>query len=322
MTSYGLTLPQRGVNFGATTLDQLLGLAGRADAGGQFDSVWVGDNLLLRPRPDSLTLLGALAGATRNVRLGVGCMASFTLRDPLVFAYQWATLDVISQGRMELAACTGFTPGGASAQEGAVFGIPDRDRPARLEEHIDICRRLWAGETISVQSPFNSYEGAQLEVRPVQQPCPVWVAANPSRKTFERSIDRVARIADGLMTNSVVPGTLERVKAQLSPALERHGKDPGSFPLALYHNVVVADTREQALDEAHRYLVDYVGPSFTREMATAWTAAGTPEDCAADLMELADLGAGVITLRIVSYDQEGQYERLAGEVMPLLGRPA
>jgi hypothetical protein len=58
------------------------------------------------------------AAFTHRVRLGVGCMASFPVRHPLVFAYQWATLDLLSNGRMLLAACTGRVAGGASAREG------------------------------------------------------------------------------------------------------------------------------------------------------------------------------------------------------------
>ena len=54
-------------------------------------------------------------------------MASFPVRDPLVFACQWATLDLISNGRMLLAACTGLVAGGASAREGAAFQVADRE---------------------------------------------------------------------------------------------------------------------------------------------------------------------------------------------------
>ena len=56
------------------------------------------------------------------MKLGVGCMASFPIRDPIVFAYQWATLDLISNGRMWLAACTGIVAGGVSAREGGDLG--------------------------------------------------------------------------------------------------------------------------------------------------------------------------------------------------------
>src|SRR5690349_23132349 len=146
---FGFTLPQRGVFFGVTSVDEMLTLAARADANPVFGSVWVGDSLGAKPRPDSIALLGALAGVTRRLRLGVGCMASFPVRDPLVFAYQWATLDLVSNGRMLLAACTGLVAGGASAREGVPFGVTDRERADRLVENIDICRRLWSGQHVS-----------------------------------------------------------------------------------------------------------------------------------------------------------------------------
>ena len=113
-----------------------------------FDSIWVGDSLMAKPRPEALTLLGALAGVTDRITLGVGCMASFPVRDPFVFAYQWANLDFLSQGRMLLAACTGIVRGGASAAEGANWGVLDKERAARLEENIDIVRRLWSEERV------------------------------------------------------------------------------------------------------------------------------------------------------------------------------
>jgi hypothetical protein len=45
---------------------------------------------MAKPRPDAIAALGALVVVTSRLRLGVGCMASFALRDPLVFALQWA----------------------------------------------------------------------------------------------------------------------------------------------------------------------------------------------------------------------------------------
>src|SRR5499425_3300244 len=114
----GFTLPQRGVFFGVTSVQEMLAISAKVDADALFGSLWVGDSLGAKPRPDSISLLGALAAVTRRVWLGVGCMASFPVRDPLIFSYQWATLDLISNGRMLLAACTGLVAGGASAREG------------------------------------------------------------------------------------------------------------------------------------------------------------------------------------------------------------
>src|SRR5215471_2450937 len=156
--SFGFTLPQRGVFFGVTTVEELFTMARDVDAEPLFESLWVGDSLLAKPRPDSISLLGALAAATRRVTLGVGCMASFPVRDPVIFAFQWATLDLLSRGRMLLAACTGLVAGGSSAREGALWGVADRDRADRLTENIEICRKLWSGDHVSFKGRFRSFE--------------------------------------------------------------------------------------------------------------------------------------------------------------------
>ena len=57
----GLLLPNQGVVFGATTVPELIELAERAEASEVFESLWVGDNLLAKPRLESVTLLSALA---------------------------------------------------------------------------------------------------------------------------------------------------------------------------------------------------------------------------------------------------------------------
>src|SRR5262249_33840001 len=96
---FGLSLPNRGVLFGATSVDELLALSETAEASGLFDSVWVGDSLFAKPRLESLVLLSAIAPRTRRVRLGTCCLSTFPLRDPIFLAAQWAALDQVSNGR-------------------------------------------------------------------------------------------------------------------------------------------------------------------------------------------------------------------------------
>src|SRR2546427_11559337 len=121
---YGLSLPNRGVLFGATSSDELLEVSEQAEASGAFDSVWVGDSLFIKPRLESLMLLSAIAARTRRVRLGTCCLSTFTLRDPILLAAQWAALDQISQGRAVLGACIGgaLPPEEAEAEFAAVQG--------------------------------------------------------------------------------------------------------------------------------------------------------------------------------------------------------
>jgi alkanesulfonate monooxygenase SsuD/methylene tetrahydromethanopterin reductase-like flavin-dependent oxidoreductase (luciferase family) len=320
-TSFELTLPQRGVLFGIGTLPDLIALACEAESGGLFDSIWVGDSLFAKPRPDSLTLLGGLATATQRVRLGVGCMASFPVRDPIVFAYQWGTLDLLSQGRMLLAACTGIVAGGASAHEGAHWGVTDRERAARLEENMQICRRLWSEEKVSFRGAFHSFEDVTVQPRPVQQPCPIWIASNPrpipgKSHLWQRALRRVARLADGWMTVQMAPNMLASNWETICTLLQEEGRDPATFPNMAYHNINLQADRQAALEESKRFLDAYYGPVFSPPMVESWTAAGTPQQCIEHLQALVRDGARSITLRLTSWHQTEQYKRLVHEVLP------
>jgi len=319
---FGFTLPQRGVFFGVTTVAEMLDLASRADTEPLFDSLWVGDSLGAKPRPDSIALLGALAGVTRRLRLGVGCMASFPVRDPLVFAYQWATLDLVSSGRMLLAACNGLVAGGASAREGALWGVADGERAARLVENIEICRKLWSEERVTYKGRFRSFDDVTLQPRPLQQPCPIWIASNPrpplAGPALERALRRVARLADGWMTTRLAPGLAAGNWAGIARYLKEEGRDPERFPTMAYHNVNLNPDRAAGLEESKRFLDAYYGPVFTPAMVEAWTAAGTPAQCVEHLRGLLAEGPKSVTLRITSWQQREQFDRLAGELLPRL----
>lgn len=314
----GLVLPQRAILFGAAGWSDLLDLAIAADRDSRFGSVWVGDSLMAKARPDAIATLGALAAATSRVRLGAGCMASFPLRDPVVFAVQWASLDSLSGGRMQLAVCTGIGLGGTSAREGAVWGVRDAERGARMAENIEICRRLWSEDDVSFAGRFRAFEHATIRPRPDQQPCPIWIAANPQITMAEKPLRRVAKIADGFMVAQVRPALFAALWPKLERYLRDEGRDPAHFPNIAYMNVNVARDRQSALEETSRFLNEYYGPVFSPEMAAGWTAAGTPRECAGDLRRLADAGAKAIALRITGWDQRTQFERLVNEILPLL----
>src|SRR5262249_23509042 len=316
-TQIGFTLPQRGVFFGVTSVQEMLALAAKVDANPLFGSLWVGDSLGAKPRPDSVPLLGARAAATRRVRLGVGCMASFPVRDPLIFSYQWATLDLLSSGRMLLAACTGLVGGGASAREGLPFAVSDRERAARLVENIEICRRLWSEQRVSYKGRFRSFDDVTLEPRPIQQPCPIWIASNPRPPLggpgLERAHRRVAEHADGWMTTRLSLGLAKTNWTGIAGVLEQLGRNPADFPTMAYHNINLNPDLQAGLEESKRFLDAYYGPVFSPAMVEAWTAAGTPDQCVEHLRGLLAEGPKSVTLRITSWHQTQQFERLAGE---------
>ena len=122
---FGLTLSNRGIMTGASSLEDMFGLVAEAEAAAVWDSVWVGDSVLAKPRVDSVCLLSAIAARTERVRLGVACFASTPLRHPVLLAYQWSSLDLLSGGRSIFVACmgTGGPGGGDFFKEFEVFGV-------------------------------------------------------------------------------------------------------------------------------------------------------------------------------------------------------
>src|ERR687888_2527266 len=170
--SFGLTLANRGVIIGALKASDLIRMAEQADAAGVFDAVWVGDSLLAKPRLESVALLSPLAAVTRRVRLGVGCLATFVHRHPVLFAQQWASLDVLSEGRAWLAVCLGGpdSANAAQAAEHAVMGIASAERVERLEEGIVILRAFFAQDKASHAGRFYRFDNLALQPKPVQRP--------------------------------------------------------------------------------------------------------------------------------------------------------
>src|SRR5262249_19167566 len=132
--NYGYTLPNRGVLYGVTTAAEMVDLAEIADGSGLFQSVWVGDSLFGKPRMESIALLGGRAPRPQGVRLGPACMASFPLRDPVLLAYQWASLDLLAEGRSILAACNGLVEQSGAQIEAEVYRVSPADRVGRVVE--------------------------------------------------------------------------------------------------------------------------------------------------------------------------------------------
>jgi len=330
--SFGLILANRAVVLGAVKARDLLDIALEGERSGVFDAVWVGDSLLAKPRLESVTLLSALAGVTERVRLAVGCMATFVHRHPVMLAQQWASLDVLSGGRALLAVCLGGpdSANAAQAAEHAVMGIASGERVERLEEGIVVLRKLFGEKSASHAGRFYRFDTVTLEPRPVQQPCPIWIASNPTGLTWkggasasqaavERGLRRVARYADGWMTNKLSPAEFAQQFARIRAMTREEGRDPAALGSALYHNINVNEDRAAALAESKTFLDAYYTAKFTPQFVEQWTVAGGPKECAAQLRAYFEAGLGHMALRLASWDQRGQLARFLGEVAPALG---
>jgi alkanesulfonate monooxygenase SsuD/methylene tetrahydromethanopterin reductase-like flavin-dependent oxidoreductase (luciferase family) len=323
----GLLLPNQGVVFGAVTIQQLIEMAEEADRSRIFDTLFVGDNLLAKPRLESITLLSMLAGLTRRTRLGTACMASFPLRNPIVLAAQWAALDNLSEGRSLLVACIG---GGGShgivggfANEYRAFGIPTGQRVDRLIEGMQVLRTLWTEDPATHHGEFFDFEDVAVRPPPIQQPCPpIWIANNPqafkaTSAVYERAISRVGQYADGWMTTMVTPTQYRTGWQAVQAAAIANGREPDGIEGCVYHNVHIGE-REAAFEESKRFLDEYYTTNFDRDFVEMWTAHGSPQECAEKLKEFEDAGVDLLSVRFSAFDQIGQMRRFVNEVVPLL----
>jgi alkanesulfonate monooxygenase SsuD/methylene tetrahydromethanopterin reductase-like flavin-dependent oxidoreductase (luciferase family) len=327
--SFGLVLANRAVVLGALTPRDLVDITVEAERSGAFDAVWAGDSLLAKPRLESITLLSALAGVTSRVRLAVGCMATFVHRHPVMLAHQWASLDVLSGGRAWLAVCLGGPDeaGAAQAREHAAMGIASSERVRRLEEGIVIMRRLLHEKAVTHEGEFYRFQDVTIEPRPVQNPCPIWIASNPTALTWrggasaaqpavERGFRRVARFADGWMTNKLSPGELGQQFGRIRAMAREEGRDPDRLGSALYHNINITEDRARGLEESKAFLDTYYTAKFTPAFVQAWTISGRPGQCIEELRAYFDAGLGHMALRLASWDQRGQLKRFLEEVAP------
>jgi alkanesulfonate monooxygenase SsuD/methylene tetrahydromethanopterin reductase-like flavin-dependent oxidoreductase (luciferase family) len=324
--SFGLTLPNRGVLFGATTPAEMLELAEMAEASGAFDSVWVGDSIMAKPRLEAITLLTAVAARTRRVKLGPACFASFPLRHPVLLAYQWASLDLISGGRTIMVACMGGgsrDAGGDFYNEFKNLGVPVGERAARMEEGIQILRRLWTEDHVTFRGRFFELEAASIAPKPAQRPVPIWIANNPqvfgvAEPVLTRAAQRVARLADGWMTTLVSPQGFREAWDRVRAALRAEGRDPSQFPNCLYFNVHIGEDRARAFEESKRFIDQYYMTDFPKSVVDTWIAYGDVKACADYIQQFVEAGVQRFTLRLTAWDQKGQLRRVIDELLPRL----
>jgi alkanesulfonate monooxygenase SsuD/methylene tetrahydromethanopterin reductase-like flavin-dependent oxidoreductase (luciferase family) len=319
VATLGFIIPQRGATFGLGETGELLRFGVAAEQTGIFNTVWVGDSLTSKSRAESLVCLGALAGMTERVRLGVGCLGSFALRDPALFALQWATLDRVSDGRALLAVCNGLQKrNGASEHEGANFGgVRDSERVRLVEEYLGLCRRLWAGDPVDYKGSHVTYSGLQLEITPVQKDPAVWLSANPPIGAIgRRVVQRAVSLTDGLLTARSSETYARDLRGQLLDALAEAGRDASKFEFGLYHGISVGPDRDACLAEARRFYDHYYGAGmFDDAGAEAMTVAGPPDRCAEEIRSLVDQGVTHLAFRLPSWDQRGKFDSAVEKVL-------
>lgn len=310
---FGVLLPTReAVMSGRPETAPLLAMAERAEAAG-FDSVWIGDSLTARPRHEPLTLLAAVAGRTRRVRLGTGVLLP-ALRNPVGLAHVVATLDRVAEGRVILGVgIAADTP--AIHKEFAAAGVPFERRVGRFLETLEICRALWRGDGVSFSGKHFTLDNVTVEPKP-QRPGgpPIWIGGSGPTALRE-----APRFEAWFPTGPSVEFFAEHWP-RLQAAARAAGRPPEAVTGAAYVTLALDPNPAAAALRLHQFLETYYAAPARAILARQATYAGPLEGCVEWLQRWVAAGARHLMFRFAGGDQLAQVDEAASRLLPRLQR--
>ena len=222
-----------------------------------FDSIWLAERHFSPPGGAALIssigsapLLVATAIATRTSRLRIGtAVLLLPLGHPVRLAEEVATLDHLSQGRLELGIGRSSFP---RAYDG--YNIPYEESRARFREYLDVMRLAWTQPRFSYAGAFYTCQDLEVLPKPYQQPHPPLHQAAATRETFA---------AAGTMGLSLLVALIGTPLSELAPVIAayqaawRTAGHPGQGQVRLRLPIYVAATQQQAWEEPHAGVMPY-----------------------------------------------------------------
>jgi alkanesulfonate monooxygenase SsuD/methylene tetrahydromethanopterin reductase-like flavin-dependent oxidoreductase (luciferase family) len=286
----GYLLPTREqIMEGNPSAAPLLALATRAEAEG-FDSIWVGDSLLARPRHDPLTLLAGVAGRVPRVELGTAVLLP-ALRNPVLLAHQVATLDQVSEGRFILG--VGFAADVPNIRaEFAAAGVPFEKRIGRMMEGLRLCKALWSGEPVDWDGRWPVRQGVLAPTPYRKGGPPLWIGGN-----LPTSLERAGKFFDGWFPVAPAANAFATGLGQVRETAKAAGRDPAAITGAMYMTLALDDDAAKADGRMNSFLERYYGQPAAAIRSHQACYAGPASGVAEYLDGYAKAGAGHLCIR-------------------------
>ena len=203
-----------------------------------FEGAWVPEHHAAEDgyAPSPLVILAAIAARTRNIKIG-SAIALAPLYHPVRFAEECAVLDILSNGRLEMALAIGYR-----RREAEAFGVDFSTRGRRTDEFLEIVRRLWAGETFSYAGKHFTLQNASIVPTPLRRRIPLYIGG-----FTDKALERTAKYGDGYFGN-------EEVCDLYAAKLRALGKDPEQGKVRIQGLfTLVAQDPGKALEEVAPY---------------------------------------------------------------------
>jgi alkanesulfonate monooxygenase SsuD/methylene tetrahydromethanopterin reductase-like flavin-dependent oxidoreductase (luciferase family) len=232
-----------------------------------YHSAWIGEHhfnsLGVLSCPD--LVLAHAAARTKRIRLAPA-VTVLPLHHPIRVAEQWATLDLLSNGRVDWAAGRGY-----DRREYEPFKVDFNDNQAIFEEGMELVRRLWSsgGERITHKGKYYQFEDVRITPQPVQKPIPTYVAS------FSKpSIELAARLGCGLVVApfaaAMTFGGLKQVSELYHETCAKAGTKPQRLMCSYFTHF--ADNKQQETTQRERqirYYKECVIPALPGDPKTA-----------------------------------------------------
>jgi alkanesulfonate monooxygenase SsuD/methylene tetrahydromethanopterin reductase-like flavin-dependent oxidoreductase (luciferase family) len=303
--SLGYLLPTRErIMVGVHETGQILKLADHADNIG-LDSVWIGDSLLAKPRHEPLSLIAAIAGRTKNIKMGTAVLLPM-LRNPVLLAHQVATIDQISEGRLILGIGTARDVP-AIRNEFEAAGVPFEKRIGTMLEQMRLCRALWSGEKTDWEGRW-SVKGAELAPVPFTKGGPaIWSGGG-----VPAALKRSARYFDGWFPSGPGNGKdWSKSWTEIQGYAQEAGRDPAEITGAAYVTIAINDDLSKAKAELDEYLASYYLRPADEIRDQQYCVAGDRAVVTAWLNDFVEGGAQHICVRFTGSNDENQMDELA-----------
>ena len=230
--AYGAAVDELGYDH-VLAYDHVLGAEPAAHPG------WSGPYDVDTTFHEPLVLFGFLAAFT-SLELVTGILIA-PQRQTALIAKQAAEVDLLSGGRFRLGVGIGW-----NAVEYEALGADFSTRGRRLEEQIQLLRRLWTERSVTYGGTFDQVTGAGLAPPPIQRPIPVWIGgyADPALR-------RIGRLADGWFPGARPGKGFEEAKAVVDAAATAVGRDPATIGVEgrITHRLGEADLTMQGARE-------------------------------------------------------------------------
>jgi probable F420-dependent oxidoreductase len=165
---------------------------------------------------EPFVLFGFLAGICPTLEFATGIVI-LPQRQTVLVAKQAAEVDIVSGGKFRLGVGIGWND-----VEYEALGEQFNNRGRRIEEQIDLLRRLWTEPSLTYEGSFHRVTGAGIAPLPIQQPIPLWMGGGAGP-----ALARVGRLADGWFSNAKPGPQLDEALTTIRDAAREAGRDPG-----------------------------------------------------------------------------------------------